>query len=799
MRRFNNNNPFGDSDSDNDMAPPQSQASNGNNNNPFAQPVRGNTNPFSGSNPFDSDDDAGEPPKLNSTTPDKEKLSDPLHRTSSQPLPSSVSSFKPPKSQSSKHRRNNSSEVDTVSKGGISSWFTKAGSSFGATPESSQHGSTASLPSKGSSGNLSKIVSNRLGDVGSSSATNANANSFPSTKKKTKTRKVKSKSRRPKIQQWPYDDYHKEQQKYYAKMGDTDSLSDVSSQLEMNAPERQNSKFSSFMSPRNQSISTPSQSRNPISHLYERPPELPSIKETVQDLPLLEFEKVAEQRAIHIVSTFLFDSGLIDELLVNGGMTYKKSSMPTLAPRSDASINHSGNASVGVEVGMNGFPIGENAGVGVKIEKEINRLRSNTQNQLAKINHRLNDGVATSGAEVQELVNAVVATKGDLGRLKELSTYANSAKQNDFILSNYPKLKSAMNARRNLFRCFRELDFFSQIPSTCDRLREEMHSGEWTKDEWEKIRSVCMEHVELQILLIEAESGMKARLKSDTENGVSQDPYDAVDKFLSTHVKNVWELGEEIKMRVLSGIGNAFEIALNNPAGMVALCEAVEVYERAELQYKSSHRDSSETLHFTNIRSDALSQLYQDFELRGVSVFREIHMESADIADEKESMNQQFSSILHGATQLVVEIDLVKNQMAPCFPPHWAVEILWASCVAHVCSNQILQQIGGQEGSNLVSLTVTQLLDLIAWIEIFRDHIEKSFPQVAGMKSTQKTYLDSRPDIFTADKKEVDMDSATDSVAWAKNTLWEVNRLAQDEFLIRTRKQTDELLGNVYK
>ena len=42
------------------------------------------------------------------------------------------------------------------------------------------------------------------------------------------------------------------------------------------------------------------------------------------------------------------------------------------------------------------------------------------------------------------------------------------------------------------------------------------------------------------------------------------------------HVKNVWELGDEIRMRILSGIGSSFDLALNNPAGMVALVEAVE-------------------------------------------------------------------------------------------------------------------------------------------------------------------------------------------------------------------------------
>jgi hypothetical protein len=45
------------------------------------------------------------------------------------------------------------------------------------------------------------------------------------------------------------------------------------------------------------------------------------------------FEQKAEERAIAIVSTWLFDVGLIDELLVNGGMTgYRNNFCSCLAP-----------------------------------------------------------------------------------------------------------------------------------------------------------------------------------------------------------------------------------------------------------------------------------------------------------------------------------------------------------------------------------------------------------------------------------------------------------------------------------
>ena len=157
-----------------------------------------------------------------------------------------------------------------------------------------------------------------------------------------------------------------------------------------------------------------------------------------------------------------------------------------------------------------------------------------------------------------------------------------------------------------------------------------------------------------------------------------------------------------------------------------------------------------------------------------------------------------FNAVLRAANGLTSEIGFVQSQMAPCFPPYWALETLWSTCVAHVCSKQILEQIGGTEGHRLPDLTTTQLLDLVAWVENFRETIEESFPNI-GEHSAKKTYFDERPELLMDGNKQVDMDVAKDSLAWANNMLWEVHDLAKDEFLFRTKEQTDEWLDNVYE
>ena len=618
---------------------------------------------------------------------------------------------------------------------------------------------------------------------------------------------------------WPFDDYHMVQKLYYTKLEEqkidaNDSPRHAATDLKEAAASVSNDQH---------------QSSIPI---FSRPADPSDIPTAVQGLSLTEFEQKAEERSIAIVSTWLFDAGLIDELLVNGGMTVLKD-----AYSNNVSSTDSVQTSEGVEVGSHGYPIEGSS----KMDKEISKLRNSTKRQLALINARLNDGVAATGSEVQELVNAVIATKDDIGRLRELSTYVSNASDvedtSQFMLTKYPKLKQAINARRNLARCFRELDFFSQIPATCDRLREELHAGEWTAHEWSTIRSVCREHVELEIFLVEAEATMKQRalLEDDAAAGAGDEKEDKkrssrrkdrdmfgkkafatsglgsgnnddlIDRFLEEHVGNVWELGDEIRMRILSGIATAFDLAMNNPAGMVALVEAVEVYETANDEYRAVHGEEAghsqapgQTLRFSAMRPAALGELYKDFETRGLTVFRELTMQAADIADEEEASNQQFSAVLRAANELTSEIGIVKEQMAPCFPSNWEIETLWTCCVAHVCSTNILQQIGGPDGQKLPDLTVTQLLDLVAWVETFREIIEETFPNI-GEVTSQKTYFDQPPKLLAEDSKTVDIELAKDSLAWVQNTLWEVHDLAKDEFLYRTKEQTEEWLSNVYE
>lgn len=69
--------------------------------------------------------------------------------------------------------------------------------------------------------------------------------------------------------------------------------------------------------------------------------------------------------------------------------------------------------------------------------------------------------------------------------------------------------------------------------------------------------------------------------------------------------------------------------------------------------------------------------------------------------------------MLKGASELLSEMETVRYEIAVCFPNEWAIDALWASSVANICCNNLLQQLGGQEGNNLSLLSVSQLIDIV--------------------------------------------------------------------------------------
>ena len=234
-----------------------------------------------------------------------------------------------------------------------------------------------------------------------------------------------------------------------------------------------------------------------------------------------------------------------------------------------------------------------------------------------------------------------------------------------------------------------------------------------------------------------------------------------------TNKQSVQSLGNEIRERIIVLFGPAFDSATNGDLNkLLFLVEAIELYEH-------NWDDGS----VTSLKSEVEELIYQYYEVRGLDKFREITCD-------------EFLAILHVATDLVTDIDTVRR-ISLCFSPDWRIGILWSSCVVHVITTQLLHHVGSH-CQDLSVLSIKQLLDLLSWIEGFLELIVEDFPQITTMLSppiddcpTESQYLRIQS---RQDKRE--------NLAWVN--FWELHRLTQEEFLVRTRGQTDEWLDKIY-
>lgn len=197
-------------------------------------------------------------------------------------------------------------------------------------------------------------------------------------------------------------------------------------------------------------------------------------------------------------------------------------------------------------------------------------------------------------------------------------------------------------------------------------------------------------------------------------------------------------------------------------------------------------------------------EVYQSLELKCVESFIASHSQAADSANEEDDVAKiKFKTVIKHAIQVLLDFDDTVKDLNRSYRKrfHITFDIMWGACVAQICTNQILQVIGGPDGRGLGSLTNEQLLDLIAFVESFRSFMEGKFPFLTIVKA-KKTHFDEKPDFMyeggDEEKKTSIQESTKDILTWATNMLWEVHRLSQDEFLLRTRSQVDRFLTKVY-
>jgi len=208
----------------------------------------------------------------------------------------------------------------------------------------------------------------------------------------------------------------------------------------------------------------------------------------------------------------------------------------------------------------------------------------------------------------------------------------------------------------------------------------------------------------------------------------------------------------------------------------------------------------------TALGNNELLKMYHEFEARALEKFCRVHLQAADKANEDNASSFQFSAIVNVAMELVTEIkkypqrynDVHSDSLMPSLVEDKAFVLSRCTCFGYSCLTRVIQLIGGADGNNLPKLTVTQLLALVAWVEYFRNAIEKAYPDI-NVGPSKKMYFSEIPLLLAGKCEIIDTERLTKALSWVNYMVWEVQRMSQDEFLLRTRAETDKWITTVYK
>jgi hypothetical protein len=473
-----------------------------------------------------------------------------------------------------------------------------------------------------------------------------------------------------------------------------------------------------------------------------------------QDAPLDEYERVAKERANVRVKKWLHKTGLVDEWFVDPKM------LPQHRYMSDASVT-SKKSQEGIEIGPHG----------VTLEGNVQHIQISFQ-QFSAVTVREMDKLDD---EILQQQQAMPDRFRD--NLKECS----------------PVVRSTVHARLNIGRIFTEVDYFHKIEETCERLHTELAQ---TGEDWKQVRDICDDHVAMQSFLVELTLEWMTRVES--KPGTAKKKVEAV---LDPKIKAVRQLGHRLRSKLLSGIEVAFREGENED--LKCLVDAIQLYENEVEELDLLNISSDEAISplklrvcraimMFGIKRVAIQRILEDADIRSHEVFLDFQEDAADDAGSQTAAKSSFEAVWQASVTMLEAVDIIQEELMPEFPPTWNVFPIWAACVGSVCSQFILQQIGGQEGNNLTLLTPNQLLQLMSFIENFREKVGHDSTTI--VLSSKKAEFVTGNDLMRGEMIE----AADESLVKVLTVLWHIHRLLEDQFIQSTHGQTNKWLDSVF-
>mmetsp|Transcript_1033 Transcript_1033/g.2225 ORF Transcript_1033/g.2225 Transcript_1033/m.2225 type:complete len:857 (-) Transcript_1033:13-2583(-) len=350
----------------------------------------------------------------------------------------------------------------------------------------------------------------------------------------------------------------------------------------------------------------------------------------------------------------------------------------------------------------------------------------------------------------------------------------------------------------------------AEIEPEINKLRKRFITCIGKRDEFTQIELIVSAHVSLEAQLTEAEAHFISLIKRGRRNEIDikinsevQDPIsnaEDLSRFLSYYWTDLHKFGHHLGLHLSSHVSSVFFFLQNNTSGLKHIIQIVQAYEVAYKNNDSLYRASPEMNKATNIRPTVCSHLYQAFKRKSMEDFK---IARYDFDSNTKTRNPSdllpVKVALNSLTHLVSDMGDVISMLTECFPPDWHVHLLWGSCIGYVCSYQILRQVSQSTAEKFTRFNVSELLDLVGWVENFQTIIVNMFPAIENTDLDHRGFVRSRPALFYTKEAEVNEEAALASLAWVNAMFNEIRNLSQNEFLSRMQLQVDRWLLHVYE
>lgn len=279
------------------------------------------------------------------------------------------------------------------------------------------------------------------------------------------------------------------------------------------------------------------------------------------------------------------------------------------------------------------------------------------------------------------------------------------------VISNYPYLSRAHNAKENTIKVKSQVEFFARVPDRVRELEILLDSD-----------STQLEEVYLETIKLDS---LRRGLLDILERGYSDAKYTSIRKAVDNHLSVVPDLMRLVEERVRSNILRFYDLGLQSPADLVMTFQILEMNKEyvdrrtRQLQIRAQQAnkpiDPSKIKFTGGISFDAKQEMR-----RRLSEMIEKSFESVKISVEYEK--EPVKSILGAATVVISKMIEFYNEILICIPPEYDAMTSFVDAFEQVLLPEIQILLGFQDGYS--KLEVQNLMEIIDWIEYYIAQME---------------------------------------------------------------------------